>query len=118
MKDLRILHILSPVKWKGDTFNAKADANWKVAEKTIKWLPNCHHYILAPLKHNITLKGRNITFLKYNYPKSVQLNRGMFDYRNIKFDFTRCDVDFVFNSCFISFWKRRLLGYQAKKIKF
>jgi hypothetical protein len=97
MKNLRILHVLSPVKWKGDTFNAKADANWKVAEKTINWLPNCHHYILAPLKHNITLKGRNITFLKYDYPKSVQLNRGMFDYRNIKFDFTRCDIDFVFN---------------------
>jgi hypothetical protein len=97
MRNLRILHILSPVKWDGDTFNAKADANWKVAEKTIKWLPNCHHYILAPLKHNITLKGRNITFLKYNYPKSVQLNRGMFDYRNVKFDFTRCDIDFVFN---------------------
>jgi len=97
MKNLRILHILSPVKWDGDTFNAKADANWKVAEKTIKWLPNCHHYILTPLKHNITLNGRNITFIKYNYPKSVQLNRGMFDYRNIKFDFTRCDIDFVFN---------------------
>jgi len=97
MKNLRILHILSPVKWDGDTFNAKADANWKVAEKTIKWLPNCHHYILTPLKHNITLNGRNITFIKYNYPKSVQLNRGMFDYRNINFDFTRCDIDFVFN---------------------
>lgn len=97
MENLRILHILSPVKWNGDTFNAKADANWKVAEKTIKWLPNCHHYILAPLKHNITLRGNNITYLKYNYPKSVQLNRGMFDYRNIKFDFTRCDIDFVFN---------------------
>lgn len=97
MKNLRILHVLSPVKWKGNTFNAKADANWKVAEKTIKWLPNCHHYILAPLEHNITINGSNITFLKYNYPKSVQLNRGMFDYRNIKFDFTRCDIDFVFN---------------------
>lgn len=97
MENLRILHVLSPVKWNGDTFNAKADANWKVAEKTIQWLPNCHHYILAPIKHNITLSGKNITFLKYNYPKSVQLNRGMFDYRNISFDFTRCDIDFVFN---------------------
>ena len=97
LKNLRILHILSPVKWQGDTFNAKADANWKVAEKTIKWLPNCHHYILVPLKHNISIQGKNITFLKYNYPRSVQLNRGMFDYRNIRFDFTRCDIDFVFN---------------------
>jgi hypothetical protein len=37
---LRILHILSPVKWSGDTYNANSDANWKVAEKTIQFLPN------------------------------------------------------------------------------
>jgi len=37
---LRILHILSPVKWDGDTFNANADANFKVAEKTIRFCKN------------------------------------------------------------------------------
>jgi hypothetical protein len=97
MKGLRILHILSPVKWDGDTFNSNADANWKVAEKTINFLPNCHHYVIVPLKHNIRIQQDNVTFIKYDYPKSVQVNRGMFDYRNIKFDFGKVDVDFVFN---------------------
>lgn len=97
VKGLRILHVLSPVKWDGDKFNAAADANWKVAEKTIKFLPNCHHYVLVPHNHNIALRGSNISFIKYDYPKSVQLNRGMFDYRQIRFDFTKLDVDFVFN---------------------
>jgi hypothetical protein len=97
IRDLRIMHVLSPVKWDGSTFNANADANWKVAKKTIDFLPNCHHYILVPLEHNIKIDSDNVTFVKYNYPKSVQLNRGMFDYRQIRFDFTRLDVDFVFN---------------------
>jgi hypothetical protein len=94
---LRILHILSPVKWNGDTFNANADANWKVAEKTIRFLPNCHHYILVPHNHTIRIQQENVSYIKYDYPKSVQLNRGMFDYRQIKFDFTKLDIDFVFN---------------------
>ncbi len=93
---LRILHVLSPVKWDGATFIADADSNWKVAEKTINFLPNCHHYILVPPKHTISLNQPNITFIPYDYPKSVQLNRGIFDYRNVKFDFTRNDIDFVF----------------------
>ena len=97
-KTFRILHILSPVKWEGNTYDAASDSNWKVVEKTISFLPECHHYILCPLEHNITLRGSNISFIKYDYPKSVQLNRGMFDYRQVKFDFTRCDIDFVFNS--------------------
>jgi hypothetical protein len=97
IKDLRILHILSCVKWIGDTFNSNADANWKVALKTITFLPNAHHYILCPKNHNIKLRGKNITFIPYNYPKSVQLNRGMFDYRQIRFSFKRIDVDYVFN---------------------
>jgi hypothetical protein len=97
MKGLRILHVLSPVKWDGNTFNAKADSNFKVCKKTIDFLPECHHYILSPLTHNIGMQRDNITFIKYDYPKSVQLNRGMFDYRSISFDFTRLYIDFVFN---------------------
>jgi glycosyltransferase involved in cell wall biosynthesis len=95
---LRILHILSPVKWDGDTFNAHADSNWKFTERTIKMLPNCHHYILVPYKHTISIQQDNVSFVKYDYPKSVQLNRGMFDYRQITFDFTKLDIDFVFNN--------------------
>ena len=97
LMDYAFLHILSPVKWNGDIFNANADANWKVAEKTIRFLPNCHHYILVPHNHTIRIQQENVSYIKYDYPKSVQLNRGMFDYRQIKFDFTKLDVDFVFN---------------------
>jgi len=97
IKDLRILHVLSPVKWDGDTFNCNADSNWKVCEKTINFLPDCHHYILVPLKHNIQIQQDNVSYIRYDYPKSVQLNRGIFDYRKLIFDFTRLDIDFVFN---------------------
>jgi hypothetical protein len=97
IKGLRILHILSPVKWIGDEYNANADANWKVAEKTINFLPNCHHYILVPHNHNIQIQQKNVSYVRYSYPRSVQLNRGIFDYRQVNFDFTRLDVDFVFN---------------------
>ena len=96
MKNFRILHVLSPVKWMGEYFNSKADSNWKAVEKTIGFLPDCHHYVLCPTQHNISLKADNVTFIKYDYPKSVQLNRGTFDYRQIRFDFTRCDIDFIF----------------------
>ena len=92
----RILHFLSPVKWEKKVFINDADANWKVAKKTIDFLPNCHHFIITPLEHNIEKKD-NITFIEYDYPKSVQLIRGMFDYRNVSFDFTKYDIDFVFN---------------------
>lgn len=97
MKGIRILHILSPVKWENDVFNSNADSNWKVCEKTINFLPYCHHYILVPHKHNIKIQQDNVSFVRYDYPKSVQLNRGMFDYRQINFNFTMLDVDFVFN---------------------
>ena len=96
LKDLRIFHVLSPVKWNGDTFDAMSDSNWKVCEKTINFLPDCHHYVLVPPKHNILLRQDNVTYIRYEYPQSVQLNRGIFDYRRINFDFTRVDVDFVF----------------------
>jgi hypothetical protein len=97
MKNLRILHVLSPVKWNNDTFNSSADSNWKVCEKTINFLPNCHHYVLVPLSHDIKLNDReNVSFIRYNYPKSVQINRGIFDYRQVKFDFKKIDIDFVF----------------------
>jgi hypothetical protein len=97
LNGLRVLHILSPVKWDGDTFNANSDSNWKVAEKAIRFLPNCHHYVLVPINHSIKLQQPNVSFIRYDYPKSVQVNRGIFDYRQIRFDFTKIDVDFVFN---------------------
>lgn len=96
MKNLRILHILSPVRWNNDLFLHEVDSNFKVVEKTIEFLPNCHHYILVPLNHTIPQKP-NVTFIRFDYPKSVHANRVTFDYRNIKLYFTKTDIDFVFN---------------------
>jgi glycosyltransferase involved in cell wall biosynthesis len=96
MENFRILHILSPLKWNGNVFNSKADSNWKVCEKTIRFLPNCHHYIVVPSQHDIELNDANITFVKYDYAKTMMLNRGMFNFKQIKFDFDKIDVDFVF----------------------
>ena len=96
MKNLRILHFLSPVRWSGNTFLNEIDSNWKVAKKTIDALPECHHYILCPEKHNIQNQD-NITFVNYNYPKSVLLNRVVFDHRGIDLNFEELDFDFVFN---------------------
>jgi len=96
MENFRILHILSPLKWNGNVFNSKADSNWKVCEKTIRFLPNCHHYIVVPLQHDIELKGANVTFVRYDYAKTMMLNRGMFNFKQIRFDFNNIDVDFVF----------------------
>ena len=44
---LRILHYLNPVRY--DTtgrFQSEFDSNYKVVEKTISFLPMCHHYIV------------------------------------------------------------------------
>ena len=39
----RILHVLSPVRWKGNRFEPELDSNWKVMQDTIDFLPMCHH---------------------------------------------------------------------------
>ena len=44
----RILHVLSPVRWKGNSFEPELESNWKVRHDTIDFLPMCHHYILVP----------------------------------------------------------------------
>lgn len=97
-KNLRILHFLSPVKWQNDLFISDADANFKVMKKTVEFLPNCHHYIFMPKKSTEKLQAKNITTVYYDYPKSVFLNRYLFDHKKIQgFNFDKLDVDFIFN---------------------
>ena len=97
-KNLRILHFLSPVKWKNDLFISDADANFKVMKKTVEFLPECHHYIMMPRKYTEKLSGANITNIRYDYPASVFLNRYLFDHKKVVgFDFDKIDVDFIFN---------------------
>ena len=88
----RVLHVLSPVRWKGNRFQPELDSNWKVMEDTIEFLPLCHHYILVPGKfksgnnhkifnHSTLSKdhpyynSENITFIPFPYPQSVLSNR-------------------------------------------
>jgi hypothetical protein len=94
-KGCRFLHIMSPVKWKGDVHLADSDANYKVMCKLIEWLPESHHYVIAPPKMRGKVYSKNISYIDYVYPRSVQSNRGAFNFKEVKFDFTRCDVDFI-----------------------
>ena len=88
----RILHVLSPVRWKGNRFQPELDSNWKVMEDTIEFLPMCHHYILVPGRfkpgnnhkiylHSILSKdhpymnSENVTLIPYPYAQSVLSNR-------------------------------------------
>ena len=95
----RILHVMSPVRWRSTKFMHQADSNYKVMLKTIKWLPMCHHYILVPPNNTIPHLGDNVTIIKFPYAGSVLFNRGFFDSKALlkRIDFQRLDVDFIFN---------------------
>ena len=54
IEGLRILHFQSPVRFDSrGVFQHEFDSNYKVLEKTVKFLPKCHHYVVVPEKHNI-----------------------------------------------------------------
>ena len=96
-KYLRILHYLSPVRWDSNLFRADIDSNFKVVLKTIEFLPECHHYILMPQKHNFVTNAKNITLIPYDYPHSGVSSKTHFNYNNIRIDVTQLDIDLVFN---------------------
>ena len=75
----RILHVMSPVRWRSTKFMHQADSNYKVMMKTIKWLPMCHHYVLVPQNNTIPPMGDNVTLIPFPYAGSVLFNRGFFD---------------------------------------
>ncbi len=95
----RVLHVMSPVRWRSTKFMHQADSNYKVMVKTIKWLPMCHHYVLVPPNNTIPHLGDNVTMIKFPYAGSVLFNRGFFDSKALlkKVDFQKLDVDFIFN---------------------
>jgi len=95
----RILHVMSPVRWRSTKFMHQADSNYKVMLKTIKWLPMCHHYVLVPPNNTIPYLGDNVTIIKFPYAGSVIFNRGFFDSKALlkTIDFQKLDVDFIFN---------------------
>jgi hypothetical protein len=95
----RILHILSPVRFTSDgTYEHDRDSNHKVAQKTIDWLPNCHHTVLVPEKHRYYPKTDNVTVLPIEYSKNVLVNRFNFDKAgfNKLIDFRKSEFEYVF----------------------
>jgi len=96
----RILHVMSPVRWNATKWLHHGDSNWKVMYKTIKFLPDCHHYVLVPPNNTVedVVQQDNITWIHFPYPISVLANRGFFDYKALRkyFDWRKHDLDFVF----------------------
>ena len=67
---LRILHYTSPVRFDtSGVFQHEFDSNYKVVEKTISFLPNCHHYVVVPQKNVIPDDRQNDTLISYPYPR-------------------------------------------------
>ena len=99
LNGLRVLHYVSPVRFDtSGVFQHDFDSNYKVVEKTISFLPNCHHYVVVPTKHNIPDTRENVTFITYPYSRDLLANRSYFDgvtFRKL-FDFRYMDFDFVF----------------------
>lgn len=95
----RILHVMSPVRWRSTKYMHHADSNYKVMMKTIKWLPMCHHYVLVPPNNTIPHLGKNVTKIPFPYAGSVLFNRGYFDSKALlkSIDFQKIDIDFIFN---------------------
>ena len=95
----RILHVMSPVRWRSTKYMHHADSNYKVMMKTIKWLPMCHHYVLVPPNNTIPYLGKNVTKIPFPYAGSVLFNRGYFDSKALlkSIDFQKIDIDFIFN---------------------
>jgi hypothetical protein len=95
----RILHVMSPVRWRGPLYEHEKCSNYKVMMKTINWLPMCHHYVLVPNNNTIPNDRDNVTLIPFDYAGSVTLNRGHFNAREIPrvLKFREIDIDFVFN---------------------
>lgn len=95
----RILHVMSPVRWRGPHYDHDKCSNYKVLNKTVEWLPMCHHYIFVPENNHIPNDRDNVTLIPFDYANSVTLNRGHFNGKEIArvLDFRAVDIDFVFN---------------------
>ena len=94
----RVLHVLSPVKFKGNVYQHTSDSNYKVVEKTIEFLPTCHHYVVVPENNTIKDTRLNVTLLKYPYPTNAVSNRATFDFKSFRklLSMKDMDIDFVF----------------------
>jgi len=95
----RVLHFMSPVRWRGPKYEHNKCSNYKVLNKTVEWLPMCHHFILAPENHEIPDDRDNVTLIPFDYAGSVTLNRGHMNAKDIvrMFNLRGMDLDFIFN---------------------
>jgi len=94
----RVLHVISPVRWSAKKFQHQSDSNYQAVERTIRWLPMCHHYLLVPKNNTIRNDRENVTLVPFPYPGSVLYNRAFFDSKAFLewFDPQKMDIDFVF----------------------
>lgn len=92
VKNLRILHFLNTARYdRAGKFLSTFDSNFKVMMKTIRFLPDCHHYIVVPdrgrfvdtkqiMKKEFNLERvDNISFLEYPYTHGSASNKATFD---------------------------------------
>ena len=68
----RILHVVSPVRWKGSKYEVERCSNWKVMMDTVNFLPMCHHYIMIPERNTLSSSDQlysmdNVTIIPVSY---------------------------------------------------
>ena len=93
-----ILHFLSVVHWD----RLDADSNFEVFLKTVRWLPDCHHFVLTPWRvfaeMSAFLSDASYTLLPYEYPANALAARHQF--RSAEFaksvNLRKMDIDFLF----------------------
>jgi len=99
---MRILHYSAPVKFSPDgTFLHQSDSNYKVLEKTINFLPFCHHYVIVPKINKLDGydQRKNVTYIPFEYVKNAVVNRTHYDFLAFRkyIDLRQIDFDFIFN---------------------
>ena len=93
-----VLHFLSVVCWE----NLQADSNFEVFLKTVRWLPEMHHYVLVPWRamSAVTDLMPDVPYslLPYEYPRNILAARH--EFRSAEFarvvNLRKMDIDFLF----------------------
>lgn len=99
---LRILHYNAPVRT--DTngmFLHETDSNFAALQRTINYLPMCHHYVTIPIKNRLDGydKRKNVSYIPLKYIRNAVVNRSHFDSIGFRknIDMRLIDFDFIFN---------------------
>jgi len=106
LKGYRIMHLLNTARYdRNGKFLHDFDSNFKVMMKTVRFLPECHHYIVVPDRNRFTgtedsirkefhLNSSNITFLYYNYTHGSASNKASFSEEGMDHMLKDFEVDY------------------------